>query len=106
MRCNVFTLLARLGLGHKGSAAQDLYTGLVAAARDPRLYAPPFLLPDTPAGRFESLNVHLWLVLWALKGEARAGALMGLFTRDLDASARELGVGDLSVGKKIGRAHV
>lgn len=101
MRYNVFTLLARLGFGNKRSATQVFYNRVVAAARDPRLYKLPFSVPDTPEGRFEALNIHLWLVLRGLKGDARANVLMGLFARDLDASARELGVGDLSVGKKV-----
>ena len=101
MRCNVFTLLARLSWRHKRSTAQVLYTQIVGAARDSRLYRPPFSVPDTPAGRFEALNLHLWLVLRGLKGDARANTLMALFANDLDASARELGVGDLSVGKRV-----
>ena len=78
------------------------YEAIVAAARHPALYV-RWAVPDTIDGRFDMVGLHLFLVLDRLKGEA-AGfrqALVDEFFADMDRSLREMGVGDLSVGKKV-----
>jgi cytochrome b pre-mRNA-processing protein 3 len=58
---------------------------------------------DTLDGRFDMISLHTYLILDRLKGaEPRfRQALVDEFFRDMDRSLRELGVGDLSVGKKV-----
>jgi cytochrome b pre-mRNA-processing protein 3 len=83
----------------------SLYDQIVAAARQPALYA-EWGVPDTPLGRYEMISLHLFLVLHRLRGEegaarALAQELTDLFFADLDHSIRELGVGDLGVPKRM-----
>lgn len=74
----------------------------MAAARHPVLYA-GWAVPDTLDGRFDMITLHTFLVLERLKGEAPdfRQALVDELFRDMDRSLREMGVGDLSVGKKV-----
>ena len=58
---------------------------------------------DTVDGRFDMISLHTFLVLDRLKGvelEFRQSLVDELF-RDMDCSLREMGVGDVSVGKKV-----
>lgn len=78
------------------------YEAIVAAARHPAFYA-RWGVADTLDGRFDMIALHTYLVLDRLKG-AEAGfrqELVDEFFRDMDRSLRELGVGDISVGKKV-----
>ncbi len=74
----------------------------MAAARHSRLYA-EWAVPDTLDGRFDMITLHTYLVLERLKGEEPAfrQAVVDEFFSDMDRSLREMGVGDLSVGKKV-----
>jgi cytochrome b pre-mRNA-processing protein 3 len=82
-----------------------LYAAAAAQARTPALYLAGGV-PDTPEGRFELYALHVILLLHRLKGEGpqaaeAAQALFDAFVRSLDDGLREMGVGDLSVGKKM-----
>ena len=84
-----------------------LYAQIVEQARLPALYE-ALGCPDTVEGRFELYSLHLVLVLERLRaGEARAAelsqALFDTYVKGLDDGLREMGVGDLSVGKKMRR---
>jgi cytochrome b pre-mRNA-processing protein 3 len=87
-----------------------LYEEIVAAARQPLLYA-AYNVPDTPLGRFEMLSLHLFLLLHRLRGEEGtakgvAQELTDEFFLDVDHSLRELGIGDHGIPrrvKKLGR---
>ena len=86
-------------------AASALYAAAVEQARAPALYA-DFGAPDTVEGRFELVTVHVYLILRRLKGEDPAvkkvaQKLFDVMFQNMDDSLRELGVGDLSIGKKI-----
>ena len=85
-------------------SATEVYQRLVEASRDRFLYE-VVGVPDNPQGRFESLILHMFLLqrrLGATKsGELLAQALMDRMSDDLDRSIREMGVGDLSVGKNV-----
>lgn len=85
--------------------ARDLYAAVVQLARRPALYADAGIA-DTVDGRFEMLVVHLALLLEPADAvrPGLAAALVDLFVLDMDASMRELGVGDLSVGKEVRKA--
>lgn len=87
------------------AAARALYAAIVEQARLPAFYRDAGV-PDTLDGRFDMIVLHAFLVLHRLKQEGQAHgavgqALFDLMFADMDASLRELGVGDLSVGKKI-----
>ena len=87
------------------SAPDALYERITIAARHPALYL-RFGVPDTVEGRFESLTVHLVLVLRRLRrlpapAQELAQELVDAFFRQLDASLRELGVGDMRVPKRM-----
>lgn len=89
------------------SCAHKLYSELVHHARYP-LYYDHLGVPDTPEGRFEILALHVGLAIRRLgqggdEARASAQALFDLMMADLDMNLRELGVGDLSVGKQVKR---
>lgn len=86
-------------------AGQALYAAAAAQARQPGFYT-ALRTPDTREGRFELYTLHVVLLIERLKGqEEPAGetsqALFDAYIRGLDDAFRELGVGDLSVGKKM-----
>jgi cytochrome b pre-mRNA-processing protein 3 len=82
-----------------------LYERVATASRDPGLYL-KLGIPDTVEGRFESLSLHVMLLLRTLRGrpspadEVAADLADALF-RDLDASLREMGIGDTTVPKRM-----
>lgn len=85
-------------------AAFQLYGSAVAAARDPYLYA-TLGVPDTLDGRFDAIVLHVYLVVRRLdseteQGKALAQAVFDAMFLDMDINLREMGVGDLSVGKR------
>jgi cytochrome b pre-mRNA-processing protein 3 len=86
------------------AAAAALYTAIVARARDPSFYARRGV-SDTTDGRFDMIALHAFLVLRRLKREqAPAGLAQTLFDHmfaDMDRNLREMGVGDLSVGRRV-----
>ncbi|GIL38621.1 hypothetical protein TMPK1_08580 [Rhodospirillales bacterium TMPK1] len=75
---------------------------MVVLARAPRFYA-ELGVPDTVEGRFEMISLHVTLLLRRLHGvdRALADAVLSAMWIDLDAAIRELGIGDLSVAKKM-----
>ncbi|MSO77745.1 MAG: hypothetical protein EXQ87_12690 [Alphaproteobacteria bacterium] len=87
--------------------ADRLYAAVVAQARSPHLYT-VCGVPDTLDGRFEAIVLHMFLVLHRLKTEGPRDDLHALGTAlgermivDFDRNLREMGVGDLSVGRKV-----
>lgn len=84
--------------------ARPLYEAACAQGRSPEFYSPG-LVPDTVEGRFEAIMLHVYLLVRRLKAEPGAApvsqALFDVFFDDMDAALREIGVGDLVVGKKI-----
>ncbi len=81
---------------------QRLYGAIVAQARLPSFYL-RCGVPDTVDGRFDLIVLHVFLVMQRLGSEqgAMAHELVEAFCRDLDHNLREMGVGDLSVPRKI-----
>jgi cytochrome b pre-mRNA-processing protein 3 len=81
-----------------------LYGMIVAQARSPSFYR-GYGVPDTVAGRFDMVLLHLILVLRRLRGAASATAqqVFDRFCRDMDENFREMGVGDLAVPKEMRR---
>jgi cytochrome b pre-mRNA-processing protein 3 len=90
--------------GKHERAAFQLYGSAVAAARDSYLYA-TLGVPDTLDGRFDAIVLHVYLIVRRLESEADAGATLAqavfdAMFLDMDINLREMGVGDLSVGKR------
>lgn len=87
------------------ATGRALYAQVVEQARTPGLYL-NLGCPDTIEGRFEVYTLHLMLVLERLRGQGPEAAevsqaLFEVYLKRLDDALRELGVGDLSVGKKM-----
>jgi cytochrome b pre-mRNA-processing protein 3 len=89
------------------AVGRSLYAQVVEQSRTPGLYV-ALGAPDTTEGRFEIYTLHLVLLLERLRlqGDRAADvsqALFDVYLKSLDDALRELGVGDLSVGKKMRR---
>jgi cytochrome b pre-mRNA-processing protein 3 len=99
-------VFARLFRSNPAKAAgRKLYKAVTAQARQPAFYA-DLGAPDTVEGRFELYNLHVVLLMHRLKGlGGQAGetaqALFDSYVSSLDDALREMGVGDISVGKKM-----
>lgn len=87
-------------------ALRPLWHRIVGTSRDPRWYADGHVA-DSVSGRFDMIAVILALVLLrleALGAPPEHGVhLTELFVEDMDRQLRETGVGDLVVGKRIGK---
>ena len=88
-------------------ALAPLYAAVVAAGRDSFWYREG-KVPDTLDGRFDMIAAVTALVLLRLDAEGEPGRapatwLAELFVDDMDASLRQIGVGDYVVGKHVGR---
>jgi cytochrome b pre-mRNA-processing protein 3 len=94
-------------------AGFSLYSTAVSAARAPYFYA-TLGVPDTLDGRFDLVGLHTFLVIRRLRGlrgpepatvkgpgPALAQAVFDAMFADMDINLREIGVGDLSVGKRV-----
>ncbi|MBD0274057.1 MAG: ubiquinol-cytochrome C chaperone [Acetobacteraceae bacterium] len=86
-----------------------LYTAAVTAARDPWFFGPVVGAPDTLDGRFDLVGLHVGLLIRRLhpdpdpRGAEAAQAVFDAMFSDMDMSLREMGVGDMSVGKRVKR---
>jgi cytochrome b pre-mRNA-processing protein 3 len=79
----------------------------VNSGRDPAWYLEG-QVPDTINGRFDMISAMLALVLVRLEADEprtrTASVLIAeLFIEDMEASIRQLGTGDVVVGKRIGK---
>ncbi|MBO9376580.1 ubiquinol-cytochrome C chaperone [Sphingomonas histidinilytica] len=84
-----------------------LYTAIVAEARDPVWYAEGGV-PDTLDGRFDMVAAILSLALMRIDAEGDAGRTSGallteVFIDDMEGQVRQLGIGDVVVGKHLGK---
>ncbi|MEH3146810.1 MAG: ubiquinol-cytochrome C chaperone [Methylobacterium frigidaeris] len=97
--------LFRRGEAARRRAIEALHVRINAASRVPALYT-ELGVPDSVEGRFEALCLHVVLVLRALRrlpppaGDIAQDLVNSVFTQ-LDASLRELGVGDMGVSKRM-----
>jgi len=86
-------------------AGFELYAKAVAAARTPHYFA-VLGVPDTLDGRFDLVGLFVALLIRRLRldqppGPALAQALFDAMFSDMDLNLREMGVGDMSVGKRV-----
>ena len=85
--------------------AHELYCRAVAAARAPYFYT-ALAVPDTLDGRFDLVGLYAFLTIRRLQtvsapGPAVAQAVFDAMFSDMDLNLREMGVSDLSVGKRV-----
>jgi cytochrome b pre-mRNA-processing protein 3 len=90
-----------------GAAAALAYRRVVEQARQPAFFV-ECGVPDTLDGRFELICLHAFLFLHRLKRERPRTAPLAqrffdLMFADFDRSLREMGTGDLSVGREVKR---
>ena len=85
--------------------ARRIYAVIVRRARCERFYR-DFGIPDTVDGRFEMIVLHAFLVLRHLKTDGGTGDSVGqdlfdVMFDDMDVNLREMGAGDMGVGKRV-----
>jgi cytochrome b pre-mRNA-processing protein 3 len=98
-------LLGLIRRGRHERAGFELYAAAVAAAREPFFYT-TLGVPDTLDGRFDMVGLYAFLVIQRLKRELPPGpvlaqAVFDAMFSDMDVNLREMGAGDLSVGRKV-----
>jgi cytochrome b pre-mRNA-processing protein 3 len=102
------SLLSRLlrPRGDDYAAARPLWHRTVEIAREKAWYAQGGVA-DTVPGRFDIVTLVLSLVLLRMEGEEAlilpSVRLTELFVTDMDGQLRQSGVGDLMVGKRMGK---
>lgn len=92
---------------HNRDDVYTQYTEIIDLARNERLYT-EYGVPDTPAGRFQMITLHAAPVLRNYAKDQRnkdSQLLFDMIFKDIELSFREIGVGDLSVPKKM-RAYM
>ena len=93
------------GRKRRREAARRLYTAAVRQARQPILYTEGGVA-DTLDGRFDLIVLHVVPLMRRLRqcdeaGRQMSQALFDVMFDDMDQSLREMGVGDLRVGKRV-----
>jgi cytochrome b pre-mRNA-processing protein 3 len=101
------SLLARLFSSQPDprEALRPLWHRTVELSREPALYRDDGVA-DTVAGRFDMIAAILALVMLRLERDGMAHEnvwLTELFVADMDGQLRETGIGDLVVGKHMGK---
>lgn len=100
------SFLQRLfGRADPRDTARPLYAAVIAEGRQPHWYVDG-AVPDTLDGRFDMIVAILAQVLIRLEQQGGAQEsvwLTELFVDDMDGQLREEGVGDVVVGKHVGR---
>lgn len=97
--------ILNLGARRHERAGFTLYGAAVAAARDPAWFA-DLAVPDTLDGRFDLVSLFAALAIRRLRalpppGPDLAQAVFDAMFADMDFNLRELGVGDLSIPKRM-----
>lgn len=83
-----------------------LWARVIEVAREPRWYA-QLGVADSMPGRFDMVTLVMAAVMLRMEREPallnRSARLTELFVEDMDGQMRQAGVGDLVVGKSIGK---
>ena len=85
--------------------AREYYNNIVMLSRNRNFYLDGGV-PDSIDGRFELIVLHVYIFVSRLlkadqEGRNFSQKLIEIMIEDFDSSLREIGVGDLSVGKKV-----
>ncbi len=103
-----FAFLKNIFNRDEGRAALKLlYRAAIDLARDPDWYLKGGV-PDTLNGRFDMVSAVVSIILFRLEDEGEPGQvpsvmLTEIFIDDMDGQLREDGMGDVVVGKHIGK---
>jgi cytochrome b pre-mRNA-processing protein 3 len=98
-----------LGRSRHERAGFALYVAAVRAAREPAWFT-QLAVADTLDGRFDLVGLFVALMIHRLRalppphaslGTALAQAVFDAMFADMDFNLRELGVGDMSIGKRV-----
>jgi cytochrome b pre-mRNA-processing protein 3 len=85
---------------------RPLWARIVTTARDPQWYR-DCGVADTLEGRFDMVSTALAFTMLRMEREpalaARTAPLTEIFVEEMDGQLRQTGVGDLMVGKQIGK---
>lgn len=99
-------LLQRLFQTPDRGSAPQLYAAIVAEGRQPHWYEAG-AVPDTIDGRFDMIAAVMSLVLLRLEQDESAipfsTQLTEVFIDDMDGQLRQIGIGDIVVGKHVGK---
>ncbi len=98
-------LFGLFGRKRDTGAIERLHAQVAAASRAPFLYT-HFEVPDTLQGRFDSLTLHAILLMRRLRAlpppaDDASQDLVDILFREVDRGLREIGIGDLSIPKKM-----
>lgn len=90
---------------HTAAIANDLYLKTVEQSRSPGFYT-ELGVPDTVDGRFDMIILHIMLVVRRLRGQSKEAVavsqeILNLMFADMDRNFREMGIGDMSIGKHV-----
>jgi cytochrome b pre-mRNA-processing protein 3 len=91
--------------GDDRAALRPLYAALIETAREPHWYLDG-AVPDTIDGRFDMVAAVLSLALIRMEAlglQGEGARLTEIFVEDMDGQVRQIGFGDLVVGKQIGK---
>jgi cytochrome b pre-mRNA-processing protein 3 len=96
-----------LGRSSGRDTVRPLYAAIIDEARRPRWYLDA-RVEDSIDGRFDMINAVLAMVLIRMESmgaeaQAPSSLLAELFVEDMDGQLREIGFGDIVVGKHIGK---
>lgn len=83
----------------------DLWSWITRTARQPDWYL-RHAVPDTVDGRFDMVSLVTSLVMLELEGRdlrTETSLLTERFVADMDGSLRDIGIGDMVIGKHMGR---
>jgi cytochrome b pre-mRNA-processing protein 3 len=99
------TMLFSVQRRRERDAADRLYRAVAEASRRP-IFFTDFGVPDTLEGRLESLLLHVFPVVDRLRSGEEPDSdfsrlLAEAFVSDMDATLREMGVGDMSVPRRV-----
>ncbi|KAA2212668.1 ubiquinol-cytochrome C chaperone family protein [Teichococcus oryzae] len=84
----------------------ELYGAAVRAARHPGFFT-DLSVPDTLDGRFDLIGLHVALLIRRLhrdpdpRGPSIAQAVFDAMFADMDHNLREMGVGDMSIARRV-----
>ena len=92
--------------GERQDQALPLYNAVVTRGRAEHWYLAG-AVPDTVDGRFDMIAAVLTMVLLRMESEPAAASLSAHLTErfvdDMDGQLRQMGMGDLVVGKHVGK---
>lgn len=92
--------------GETREEALPLYNAVVTRGREEHWYLAG-AVPDTVDGRFDMIAAVLAMVLLRLETQPEAARLSAHLTErfvdDMDGQLRQMGIGDITVGKHIGK---